>query len=125
MTRKRTSATDPTRISFRLDPEVGEELARRAKQAGKSPGVFARELFLEALTHVEQQQHQLAIIVQEMTRVAPALEKLHTLPGDLASSVAVLLVHAGKLTPSQARQWVRQTLLLARLKESEPCSPSD
>ncbi|MEN6406996.1 MAG: hypothetical protein ABFC77_11055 [Thermoguttaceae bacterium] len=38
-------------------------------------------------------------------------KQFHKLRSDLASSVNVLLVNAGKLTPEQAKAWVQQTLL--------------
>ena len=119
MTKSRHPQTDPTRISFRIDPEVALELARRAKQAGKSQGLYARDLLCEALFHGEEQRQQLVAIRAEIVRLAASLEPLHFLPGDLAASVVVLLAHAGKLTPGQARQWVQQTLLHPKLREEQ------
>jgi len=111
MTKSRHPRTDPTRISFRIDPEVADELARRAKQMGKSQGIYARDLLCEALFHGEEQRQQLAMIRAETARLAASFTLLQSLPGDLASSVVVLLAHAGKLTPAQARQWAKQTLI--------------
>lgn len=125
MTKKRPRQSDPTRVSFRLDTQIAEELARRAKEAGKSPGVHARELLLEALFEHQERRHQLSLLRSDMTRLATSLDTLRALPGDLAASVTVLLVYAGKLTTEQARQWVRQTLLHETQGDSQPCSPFD
>lgn len=110
MTKSRHPQTDPTRVSFRLDPETALELARRANAAGKSHGTFARDLLYEALFQTEEQRQQLTMIRAELARVSSSIDRLHYLPNDFASTVVVLLTHAGKLKPEQARQWVQQTL---------------
>jgi hypothetical protein len=119
MTKSRHPKTDPTRISFRIDAEVAVELASRAKQVGKSQGLYARDLLCEALFHGEEQRQQLAMIRAELVRLATSFDHLRSLPGDLASSVAVLLAHAGQLNPQQARQWAEKTLLHPKPREDE------
>jgi len=41
----------------------------------------------------------------------PAAKLLDMLRGDLATSVSILLVHAGKLNREEARKWVQETLV--------------
>ena len=125
MTNRRHPQTDPTRVSFRLDPEMAAELASRAQAAGKSRGIYARDLLCEALFQGDEQRHQLMLIRAEVTRFITSLDTLRSLPADLVSSVYVLLVHAGKLSPEQARQWIQQTLRHNPHQENSPCSPSD
>ena len=117
MTKTRDPTTDPTRVSFRLDPEIGAELARRAAQAGKSQGLYARDLLIAALFQFDEQQQELRTIRVELGKLNTTPDLIRSLRADFASSVAVLLVSAGKLRPDQAHQWVQQTLFPAQSKE--------
>ncbi len=117
MTKTREPTTDPTRVSFRLDPEIGAELARRAADAGKSQGMYARDLLIAALFQFDEQQQELRTIRIELGKLNTTLDLVRSLRADFASSVAVLLVSAGKLRPDQAHQWVQQTLFPAQSKE--------
>lgn len=53
---------------------------------------------------------QLERLAGSLKGVRPVGKLLRLLRGDLASSVNVLLVHAGKLTQEDARTWVQNTL---------------
>jgi len=110
MTKSRQPTTDPTRVSFRLAPEIAAELARRAAEAGKSEGMYARDLLSVALFQLQEQQQELRTIRVQLAKLDSTLGLIRSLRADFASSVAVLLVSAGKLRPDQAHQWVQETL---------------
>jgi hypothetical protein len=117
MTKSQQPTTDPTRISFRLDPEIATELARRAEEAGMSRGQYARDLVCASLLQRDEQHQDLRIIRVELSRLAKVLDLIRGVRSDLASSVRILLVNAGKLQPDQAHRWVEQTLLPKELTE--------
>jgi hypothetical protein len=114
---RRKTSTDPTRVSFRLDSELAAELARKAHEARKSTGQYARDLVSRVLFHLDEQEQEINILRVELTALPKVLDLVRTLRTDLASSVAILLVNAGKLRPEQARQWVRETLLPTQPEE--------
>jgi hypothetical protein len=107
----RKAATDPTRVSFRLAPELAAELARKANEARTSTGRYARDLVSKALFQLDEKEQDIRMVRIELTALPRLLDLLQTLQTDLATSVAILLVNAGKLQPDQARQWVKQALL--------------
>lgn len=109
--------TDPTHITFRLDPATAGRLEQLAREANRSPNLYARDLVTLALTAEDEVQHELALLRVELARTRALIEPLGRLRGDLASAVNLLLVKAGKLTPDQADRWVRQTLIDPRPKE--------
>jgi len=119
MTKSRHPITDPTRLSFRLKPEIAAELARRAAEAGKSQGLYARDLVSAALFQLHEQQQELRTIRVELAKLDTTLGLLRGLRADFASSVAILLVNAGKLRPDQAHQWVQQ-ILFTKQSPEEP-----
>ena len=63
--------------------------------------------------------------VFELTAFPKLLDLVRMLRTDLASSVAILLVNAGKLRPEQARQWVRADPAADPSRGTLKCSPSD
>ena len=108
---------DATHITFRLDPATAGQMERLATEAGQSPNLYAKDLVIAALTAGDEVRHELALLRVEVAKSRAAIEPLGRLPGDLASSINLLLVKAGKLTPEQADRWTRQTLIDPRTKE--------
>lgn len=108
---RRKTTTDPTRVSFRLAPELAVELSRKAEEARTSTGRYARDLVSKALFQLDEQEQDIRLVRIELATLPRLLTLLQTLQTDLATSVAILLVNAGKLQPEQARQWVKKALL--------------
>jgi hypothetical protein len=130
-------STDYTRVSFRLDEEAADELARMAKEAGKSHNLCARDLVRAGLFGSDELRHETRMLrievgnlrtdyLQRLAKLQKVIENLLALQqvdaekqfnmfrGDFASSVNLLLVKAGQLEPAQAWEWVQQTLFQHR-----------
>ena len=60
---------------------------------------------------IEQVLDELEELKSKLDGLRPADKLFRLLRGDLASSVHILLVHAGKLNQDEARKWVHDTLL--------------
>jgi hypothetical protein len=106
------STTDITRVSFRLDQDLATELARRAAETNRSHSLEAKSLVSSALTAQDDLSHEITMLRAHLAELREELlERLETLRSDLLTIVPILLSKAGRLTPDQARQWVRQTLL--------------
>ena len=99
MNRKNTS--DPTRVSFRLNPELAAELARQAHEARKSPGQYAREIVSRALFRTHDQEQETKMLRLELAALPRVLDSIRALRADFASSVVILLSKAGKLHPNK------------------------
>jgi len=108
---------DATHITFRLDPATAGQMERLAAEADQSPNLYAKDLVTTALTAGDEMRHELALLRVEVAKARAAIEPLGRLRGDLASSINLLLVKAGQLTPEQADRWTRQTLIDPRTKE--------
>ena len=95
-------------IAFRLDGGSRRVLMQRASELAVSPHVLARHYVLELLGEAEERAALREAVLELQTQV-------NQLRADLALAVEALLVSAGQVPPSEARQWVEQNL---------PCSPS-
>lgn len=95
-----SSTTKP--VSFRLDEQYLERLKKEAAKYGMSAGDYARRLVINTLEDSERRkvQDELRDVKREITE----------LRGDLATSVLALLVGAGQIEKSEARDWVRENL---------------
>jgi hypothetical protein len=96
-----TGKSEP--FSFRLDKELATELKRCATTMGVSPGELAKQLVIKGLTNS----------VAESTRmmVAEIRNDLHLMREEHLTAVHALLVHAGKVTPESASDFVANKLL--------------
>ena len=63
----RKAKADPTRVSFRLDSELAAELARKANDAHKSTGRYARDLVSRALFQRDEQEQDLRMLRVDLT----------------------------------------------------------
>ncbi len=90
-------------VSFRLSTTFAKQLADRAAAQHESLGAHARRLVVEALNDTDRER--LHEEVAELRRVLVALRE------DIATSVAALLVRAGKTDAREAQEWVRKMLL--------------
>jgi hypothetical protein len=101
-----------TRISFRLDRDLAEQLSQQAAQANRSEGIEARSIVTAALQKPDDLDHKLEMLRSEVGELRDeVVDLLETLRSDLVTSVSILLSKAGHVTPDQAQQWVKQTLL--------------
>ena len=131
---KKQAPEDVTRFSFRLDQEAAEELQRQAKQAGTSRHIHARDLVTAALYSQDELKHDFKMLRTDVSQIRADLQLLRKLRdeikslrgavtaesneaklltklrSDLATSVNLLLVKAGKLSKEDALRWVQRTL---------------
>jgi hypothetical protein len=99
-------------VSFRLpDAAIAAELAAQAQGAGKSPGLFARDLVIGALIRPDELAQQMTKLAEELASINRTLKQVRLLRGDLATSVHILLAKAGQLQPDESRAWVTENLL--------------
>lgn len=105
------SSVDTTRVSFRLSEQAADALGRHAEECGKSHGICARDIVVSALTADDEDRLEIQLIRAELAEIRRELAVVRKLRTDLASAVNILLVHAGKLEPDDAREWVNETLL--------------
>lgn len=89
-------------VSYRVTPEVKNELARLAKLEGISPNAYACEAMLEKLQRTESQNRGWLELFEEVRR----------LRSDLARSTEAVLSVAGKgdNAREKAATWVRNNL---------------
>jgi hypothetical protein len=97
-----TMSTPTTPVSFRLDAHYLDRLKEEAAKYGMSPGEFARRLVLDALERSEEQRTADEIV--ELRREVGHLRV------DVALAVTAILVGAGKVSPEDARAWVKENL---------------
>ena len=131
---KKKASEDITRFSFRLEADAAEELQRQAMEAQISRHLHARDLVVAALYAQDEQKHDFKMLRTDVSQMradlkilrnlADEVKKLRTELGrdseeakllaelrrDLATSVNLLLVKAGKLTQQDALKWVQKTL---------------
>lgn len=91
-------------VTFRLAREYSDMLDDQAKEAGLSRGEFARVLVLSSLTSHNTSE-------DTRTRIAIIQDELQKMREELWTSVATLLIHAGKVDEESAHNWVRTTLM--------------
>ena len=99
-----------------------ERLAESSTEANVSLGEHARELLKNALTESDEMRHVLEEIhrevaqlhhdLQQLTAIKTGLKAIHEniygVRDDLATSIAKLLVDAGKTDAEEAQAWVAE-----------------
>lgn len=103
---KRKSAEDSEprdTIMFRFTGPESVLLAERAAQLGKSQNLLARQYLVEALQDADDHES----LLQAVNALS---QEVHALRKDLALTTAALLSSAGKISPEQAKTWVKTNL---------------
>ncbi len=88
-------------ISFRLEAEARDQMARRAKRTGVSIHELARSFVLEVLEEGEERAALREAVVSLRTEVA-------TLREDLRLSTEALLTSAGQIGEKEAQVWLEE-----------------
>ncbi len=116
-TKPRTKSSAPVvgeknEVNFRiLSPAVMEELTRRADAAGKSVGLFARDLVIDALANGSAKEEQSAHVEEMKDQLADVATLVRRIRGDIATSTRMLLMSCGDEDSEKATQWVRDHLM--------------
>ena len=92
--------SDSKVVGFKLDDENRAKLTGQAKELGISRNLLARDLVLKALN--EEQDMWGAILALH--------QRLHSLREELALIAEVLLSHAGRVEPGEAKKWTDENL---------------
>lgn len=87
-------------VGFKLDKNFRDALATKARQEGKSRNVLARDLVISALVRNDDLDGALLMLNQQLL----------ALREDLALVAEVLLSHAGKTSPDEARKWADENI---------------
>jgi len=90
-------------IGFRLEQELADVLAERARALGVSPNELARHYLVEAMG-LDGELHSLVSGVTALHHQIKALRQ------DLSLGVEALLASAGQVTEKEARAWVESSL---------------
>lgn len=124
-------------ISFRLPAQVTKQLAAEGEKYQMSRDDYARRLVLDAVGDTDREELRIELaqvreMLEQLTRVSErdgrmgasdkssqsvrdeieaVRKELRRLRGDVASISVALLVHAGKVTFEDAKEWVTGTLL--------------
>ena len=85
-------------VQFRLDAKLHDILERRARVAGTSPGLAARDILVRDLAMPPEQQALAILTAQSKT--------LAELRKDLKVGVQAILIAAGEMDPEKAKHWV-------------------
>ncbi len=93
----------PSTIGFRLDPESNRVLVERAAVLGVSPHELARIYVCEVL----QEPVERAAMREAAIEIFSVLTQFRQ---DFAFSVEAMLISAGKVSQSQAQDWVEEHL---------------
>ncbi len=91
-----------TTVAFRLEKELRKLLTEKAKRLGLSAGSYARLLVTEALLDARQ-----ALLLDEVRQVK---QRQLGLEQSLRLATLALLCDAGKASPEEAEQFVRERL---------------
>ena len=99
-------------VSFRLDQDQAQCLNRKAAENNRSHSLEAKSLVTSALQAEDNVDHKLEMLRAQVTDLREeVVDLLETIRSDLLTAIPVLLSKAGHITPEQAQQWVKQTLL--------------
>lgn len=90
-------------FGFRLDSGNRGKLEARAKKTGVTPSELAREIIVESLND-EKELDRLRL------KVSAVEGELSELRKDFSVAIEALLAASGKVTPEQAKEWVRLNL---------------
>ena len=89
----------PSTIGFRLDEESRRRLAELAQAKNVSMHQYAHYLVIDSLYSREK-------AARDMDEFHEHLRRLRR---ELASTASALLIRLGKVSPSEAQEWVRDT----------------
>lgn len=121
---RRTTLNDKVDFRWRQhETDYAKMLAAEAADAGRTESEQARELLKNALNQKERMEHAIEILQQELSQVLKTLrglsvikdgmkaihENIYEFRDDLLTSVAKVLVDAGRLSPEKAEDWVKTT----------------
>lgn len=98
MTRKKPSES----LSFRLSGPLLDRLQEEATALELSPDLHAKAIVVSML----QDEHRLQVI-EELRAVR---EDIHRLRADVATTLETVLLNVTKVSPEEARAFVRDTL---------------
>lgn len=98
-----SSRTASNPVAFRLPAAEHRRLASAASELGLSPGTFARQLVVRAMS--DQSTTEILAEIEVLRR------SISRLRDDLATAVVALLADAGKASADEARAWVDTHLI--------------
>lgn len=104
--RRRTAGSSTRPISFRLATAESDLLTKLAAEMNLSPHVLARLYVTEALNTHCSLQALAELLKQQQT-------ELRRLRLELSQCALALLMHAGKATAQDAKDWIRQVFQLS------------